>query len=208
QTIAELAESAQELQDIILAEQGQEEGVAPLAPVQQWFFEQDLADVHHFNQSLMLTVDKCITVEQLKSAWEALLLQHDALRLRYNRLESGAWQQSFRPSEHAETLLSEVFDVVNLGGLPIALRGEQITQVANQVQTELNMSKGPLVRVIYFDMGRDHPARLLMVIHHLVVDVFSWRILLEDLQVALQLAAKDERIELGSKTTAYRQWGE
>src|SRR5690606_24768876 len=154
QTIAELAESAQELQDIILAEQGQEEGVAPLTPVQQWFFEQDLADVHHFNQSLMLTVDKRITVEQLKSAWEALLLQHDALRLRYNRLESGAWQQSFRPSEHAETLLSEVFDVVNLGGLPIALRGEQITQVANQVQTELNMSKGPLVRVIYFDMGR------------------------------------------------------
>lgn len=208
QTIAELAESAQELQDIILAEQGQEEGVAPLTPVQQWFFEQDLADVHHFNQSLMLTIDKRITVEQLKAAWEALLLQHDALRLRYNRLESGAWQQSFRPSEHAETLLSEVFDVVNLGGLPVALRGEQITQVANQVQTELNMSRGPLVRVIYFDMGRDHPARLLMVIHHLVVDVFSWRILLEDLQVALQLAAKDERIELGSKTTSYRQWGE
>jgi amino acid adenylation domain-containing protein/non-ribosomal peptide synthase protein (TIGR01720 family) len=208
QTIAELAEAAQELQDIILAEQGQEEGVAPLTPVQHWFFDQNIADIHHFNQSLLLTLDKRVSVEQVKTAWEAILLQHDALRLRYNRLESGAWQQSFRPSEHAETLLGEVFDVVNLSGLPVALRGEQITQLAGQVQTELNMSKGPLVRVIYFDMGRDHPARLLMVIHHLVVDVFSWRILLEDLQIGLQQAAKDERIELGNKTTSYRQWGE
>ena len=208
QTIAELAESAQELQDIILAEQGLEEGEAPLTPVQQWFFDQDIADSHHFNQSLLLSVDSRVSADLLRTAWEAVLWQHDALRLRFSRMESGRWLQTFRASEHAETLLGEVFDVVNLGGLPVALRSEQITQVANQVQGELSLANGPLIRVIYFDMGKDTPARMLVVIHHLVVDVFSWRILLEDLQQALHLALKEERIDLGSKTTSFRQWAE
>ncbi|MFZ5603823.1 MAG: amino acid adenylation domain-containing protein, partial [Pseudomonadota bacterium] len=208
QTIAELAEAAMELQDIILAEQGLVEGEAPLTPVQQWFLEQDVADAHHFNQSVMLKLDRSVTPDLLRSAWEAVLWQHDALRMRYTRQESGRWLQTFRPSEHAETLLSEVFEVVNLGGLPVALRGEQITQLAGQVQAELSLAKGPLVRALYFDVGRDQPARMLVVIHHLVVDVFSWRILMEDLQTALQQLQKGERVDLGSKTTSFRQWGE
>ena len=208
QSIAELAEAAMELQDIILAEQGLVEGEAPLTPVQQWFFEQDVADAHHFNQSVMLKLDRSVTPDLLRSAWEAVLWQHDALRMRYARLESGRWLQTFRPSEHAETLLSEVFEVVNLSGLPVALRGEQITQLAGQVQAELSLAKGPLVRALYFDVGRDQPARMLVVIHHLVVDVFSWRILMEDLQTALQQLQKGERVDLGSKTTSFRQWGE
>ncbi|HVK99256.1 MAG TPA: amino acid adenylation domain-containing protein, partial [Dongiaceae bacterium] len=208
QTIAELSEAAMELQDIILAEQGLVEGEAPLTPVQQWFFEQSIADAHHFNQSLMLKLDRSVTTDLLRSAWESVLWQHDALRMRYQRLESGRWLQTFRPSEHAETLLGEVFEVVNLSGLPVALRGEQITQLAGQVQAELSLARGPLIRVLYFDMGRDQAARMLVVIHHLVVDVFSWRLLLEDLQTALQQLMKGERVDLGSKTTSFRQWGE
>ncbi len=45
----------------------------------------------------------------------------------------------------------------------------------------LNLDEGPLVRFIYFDMGKNQPGRLLVVAHHLVVDAVSWRILLEAL---------------------------
>jgi len=40
----------------------------------------------------------------------------------------------------------------------------------------------PLVRVALFNLGVDKTSRLLLVIHHLVVDGVSWRILVEDLQ--------------------------
>ena len=48
--------------------------------------------------------------------------------------------------------------------------------------------------------------RLLLVVHHLVVDGVSWRVLLEDLQQALQQLAAGEPPRLPGKTSAYQQW--
>jgi non-ribosomal peptide synthase protein (TIGR01720 family) len=48
----------------------------------------------------------------------------------------------------------------------------------------------------------------LIVIHHLVVDGVSWRILLEDLQRGYEQVSRGERMELGSKSTSYRRWTE
>jgi len=47
---------------------------------------------------------------------------------------------------------------------------------AAQLQASLNLENGPLVRVALFYCGFHKSARLLMVIHHLVVDSVSWRI--------------------------------
>lgn len=45
-----------------------------------------------------------------------------------------------------------------------------------------------------------------MVIHHLVVDGVSWRILLEDFQTAYDLASKHEEIRLPQKTSSFKTW--
>ncbi len=47
---------------------------------------------------------------------------------------------------------------------------------------------------------------LLIAVHHLVVDGVSWRVLLEDLDRAYQLASRGEVPALGVKTTAFRDW--
>ncbi|KAF6584634.1 hypothetical protein H6F38_35910, partial [Paenibacillus sp. EKM208P] len=50
---------------------------------------------------------------------------------------------------------------------------------ASEIQASIHLSEGPLVKLGLFHCAEgDH---LLMVIHHLVVDGVSWRILLEDL---------------------------
>jgi len=56
----------------------------------------------------------------------------------------------------------------------------------------------PLVRVTLFNLGVDKTSRLLLVIHHLVVDGVSWRILVEDLQ-NLPATRRGEAIKLPSK---------
>ncbi|BDI19713.1 hypothetical protein ANSO36C_55150 [Nostoc cf. commune SO-36] len=48
--------------------------------------------------------------------------------------------------------------------------------------------------------------RLFIVIHHLVVDGVSWRILLEDLQTAYAQLSRGETIKLSPKTTSFKQW--
>ena len=48
--------------------------------------------------------------------------------------------------------------------------------------------------------------RLALVVHHLVVDGVSWRVLIEDLERGCSQAARGERVDLGPKTTSFRQW--
>ena len=50
------------------------------------------------------------------------------------------------------------------------------------------------------------PGRLLWVVHHLVVDGVSWRILMADLQQAYAQASTGRTIELPLKTTSFQQW--
>ncbi|WP_263265164.1 condensation domain-containing protein, partial [Pseudomonas sp. RIT-PI-S] len=54
----------------------------------------------------------------------------------------------------------------------------------------------------------DGSQRLLLAIHHLVVDGVSWRILLEDLHSAYQAAVAGQPPKLPAKTSAFKAWAE
>ena len=42
------------------AEQGPVTGPVPLTPIQRWFFEQEPAEPHHFNQALLLECARAV----------------------------------------------------------------------------------------------------------------------------------------------------
>jgi amino acid adenylation domain-containing protein/non-ribosomal peptide synthase protein (TIGR01720 family) len=191
QTIATLLEAIGS-SAIIGAEQGLVMGQVSLTPIQQWFFGQELNEPHYFNQSVLLELRKPVGQEQLAGAVVELVRQHDALRLRYERTESG-WQQY-----HATPEESVSFTSIDLSGT--SEQSAAIEAEALVTQASLNLTAGPLVRFVYFDLGEEQPARLLFVCHHLVVDGVSWRILLEDLQRVC------DGVQLPAKTTSYQQW--
>ncbi|EHS55836.1 condensation domain-containing protein, partial [Paenibacillus sp. Aloe-11] len=66
------------------------------------------------------------------------------------------------------------------------------------------LSRGPLVKAAMFHT--DQGSHLLIVIHHLVVDGVSWRILLEDFATGYVQAGRNEPITLQDKTNSFRQW--
>jgi len=207
QTIASLCEVARELQDMVLAEQGLVAGEFALTPVQNWFFAHQHTDAHHFNQSLMLQVDKRVSVEQVRLVLEAVIYQHDMFRARFQPGDSG-WQQYYQNVVSVTALLDTSFEQVSLAGLPANLRGDQIEHIVAKAQSTLNLAHGPVARFLHFDLGDDLPARLAIVVHHLVIDVFSWRVLLEDMQSALAQVVRGAKIDLGAKTTSFKQWSE
>jgi non-ribosomal peptide synthase protein (TIGR01720 family) len=83
----------------------------------------------------------------------------------------------------------------------------QITDIANIHQASLDIHKGQLMRVVFIDtFDYDSRNRLLIIIHHLVVDGVSWRILLEDLERILNALMQGDTPLWEPKTSSVRQW--
>ena len=179
----------------VRVEQGPVTGAMPLTPVQQRFFEQPLPARNHWNQSVLLHVKEDLKEAHLRSAICTLLEHHDALRLRF-RQGQDQWHADFGEVELQEVLRVHAFDSI-----------QALEQMAEQAQRSLNLEHGPLLRAILGTLP-DGTQRLLLVIHHLVVDGVSWRILLEDLQVAYHALAAGEAVALGAKTSSFKAWAE
>ncbi|MEH2050562.1 amino acid adenylation domain-containing protein [Nostoc sp.] len=198
QTIAQLATVAGTTKALSI-EQGLVTGTLPLTPIQHWFFEQNLPEKHHFNQSFLLTVPSDLNLEILEKVWQQLLKHHDALRLRFTRTDT-IWQQI-----HAAPTDNITIPHFDLSTVPEAQIETVIETTANELQASLNLSEN-LVQVVFFWLGVEKKARLLIIIHHLVVDGVSWRILLEDLQTAYQQLSQGKTIQLPAKTTSFKDW--
>lgn len=186
----------------VQAEQGTVTGDVHLTPIQRWFFEPDQPEAHHWNQAVLLEVSASLHPTLVEQTVQYLLQHHDGLRLRFMRQESG-WRQI-----NAETEQNSIFSHIDLAALPSDEQGAAIETAATQLQTSLNLSQGPLVRVALFHLGAHTPGHLLLVIHHLVVDGVSWRILLEDFQTVYGQLERNEQIHVLPKTTSVQQWAE
>lgn len=199
QTIAELAVSTSRVA-LIEAEQDLVTGTVPLTPVHHWFFEQNRADPHHFNQAILISLPQAIDANIMQGVMQHLLTHHDALRMRFE-YHNGQWQES------CDVLDENIpFQQVDLSTLPEHEAELQIESVATLLQASLNLSDGPIMRVALFTLSK--ASRLLIIIHHLAVDGVSWRILMEDIQTAYQQKSGGRQVGLPSKTTSFKHWAE
>jgi non-ribosomal peptide synthase protein (TIGR01720 family) len=200
-TVAGLAAVAETLKPFS-AEQGIVTGPVPLAPIQRWFFAQQFAEAHHWNQSVFLKVKGPIERRPLEQAVERLMARHDALRLKFDTVDDG-WEQ-------LNTGLKGDAPIawVDLSTLPHSLLQETLEREAAAWQRRFDLTEGSLFRVVYFDLGPAHAGRLLVIAHHLVVDGVSWRILLEDLQDAYGKLVSGREPAPATKTTSFKEWAQ
>lgn len=174
------------------------QGPVPLTPIQWWLAEQRLANIHHYNQAVFLELRDPLDPEHLQQALQDLMRHHDALRLRYD-VETG--------EQHHDELAGvawplRVVDTTTWGrGRELAMRAEN-----ERAQAGLNLTRGPVARAVYYRGAPDARDRLLLVLHHWVVDAVSWRILLEDLQQRTQDLAAGRPHALPDKTSSYQRW--
>ena len=201
QTIARLAAVAGSGPEI-LAEQGTVTGAVPLTPIQRWFFAQGFRNQHHWNQSLLLEVAPAVTPAVLDAALLCLVGHHDALRSRFEPAPGG-FRQMIAARETAALL-----GRVDLSGLPQSGREQALETAAGEIQASLDIARGPLLRAALFALRGGERERLLLAVHHLVVDGVSWRVLLEDLETVCRQIGGGGAAALPPKTTAFQQWAE
>ncbi|MDF2796222.1 MAG: pvdJ, partial [Pseudomonas orientalis] len=198
QTVQSLAAVAREGGGAVLLDQSALSGELLLLPVQQAFFADDIPQRHHWNQSVVLQPHQPLQASLLVAALEALIVHHDALRSTFVQGLAG-WSAAYRgPHLHQA---DQVLWQTTLNTL------EELEALGEEAQRSLDLEAGPLLRAVLAQLA-DGSQRLLLVIHHLVVDGVSWRILLEDLQSTYQQLAQGATVQLPAKTSATRAWAE
>ncbi|MCA1453646.1 non-ribosomal peptide synthase/polyketide synthase [Bradyrhizobium sp. BRP22] len=198
QTLESLARVARtERRNEISAEQGRVSGRHFLLPIQARFFAEDIGGRDHWNQAVLLCPRHRLDWAIMARAFAAVVDHHDALRLRFEEVD-GTWYAEHGAAPDASTLL----------WVRSAADGEAVTGLATAAQASLSLPGGPLLRPVGIDVA-DGSQRLLIVIHHLVVDGVSWRVLLEDIAAAYDQLAQGVAIAaLPPKSHPYALWGE
>jgi surfactin family lipopeptide synthetase A/fengycin family lipopeptide synthetase B len=184
-------------------DQGPVEGFVELTPIQKWFFDCGFSPANHWNQAVVLYKQDGFEEELLSKAFTELICHHDALRMVY-RQNAGEWTQ------YNEGLSGQAerswFDLI-VTAVPDGDEGKmEMSRRIDELHGSINLERGPLVKIGLFKT--DNGDHLAIVVHHLVIDGISWRILFEDLTVAYQQAAKGEPIILPAKTDSFRTWAE
>ncbi|MGH8795065.1 MAG: amino acid adenylation domain-containing protein, partial [Stackebrandtia sp.] len=191
--------------DPATSEQEQLDGEAPLSPIQSWFFTQDFSRPEHWNQAFSVRTPE-LELPRLETALRSLVERHDAFRLRFasDEIEHGdvdapdQLTQRYDPAAGFDGL--DVVDVRDLSAAEGTLEFDhELRQALTQLHSGFSLSEGPLHRFAYLHGFADGSARVFFALHHLIVDVVSWRILAEDLRDLY------EGRELGDKTSSFRQ---
>ncbi len=200
-TVIVLAATADIVMDGSSTEDDIVTGEVELTPIQRMFLNKwKIVDRNHYNQAVMLEVRAGTDVDNLKRVLQHLIDYHDGLRLRFTK-EAEGWKGHYVASDHLS------FEQVDLShSESAAALKAAIEEHAAGTQATPDIINGPMMRTVYFDCGKNEPARLLIVIQHLTVDGVSWRILLDDLQRGYEQLSRGEAIELGPKTTSFQRW--
>ncbi|NOQ27954.1 MAG: amino acid adenylation domain-containing protein [Bacteroidales bacterium] len=169
-----------------------------MTPIQHEFFIDD-EDIHHYNQSVMLYSKNHLDEEKIKAIFRKLQDHHDALRI-ICKNTNGDYSLFNEGLENFQISLKS-YDLENEND-----PSEKIMDYSNQIQRSIDLEIGPLMKLGLFHLTDGD--RLLIVIHHLVVDGISWRIIFEDIETLYGQATRGEKLTLQLKSNSFKDWSD
>lgn len=175
-TLLELASKATSAEETIYQEEKLDQAF-DLSPIQQAYVSMqsniEKQQGKHFNQSFMLKVTKKVQSEEMKKAVEMLVAQHSMLRARFTQI-SDVWKQHIIEESSTSYRFRE-FDLAHENEIPPHVKDSQSC---------LDIINGPLFAVDVFNVS-GHNQILFMTMNHMVVDMVSWRIIIQELEEIL-----------------------
>ncbi|MFJ2744338.1 amino acid adenylation domain-containing protein [Streptomyces sp. NPDC087440] len=200
-TVRELAAVATEVgADTATGQDGV--GQVPTTPIIEWF-RAGGGPVREFNQSYVVPVPAGLTLTELTGAFAAVVDHHDALRMRLERAADG-WRLDVPAAGSVDA--APWVRRVDVTGLDAQTVRETLVREAGTARAGLDPEQGVMAQLVWLDAGAGADGQLLLVIHHLVVDGVSWRVLLPDLAAAYHAVAAGRPVELEPVGTSFRGW--
>nr|QIE08756.1 non-ribosomal peptide synthetase [Amycolatopsis benzoatilytica] len=160
-------------------------GEVPLTPMLAWLTDHPPYD--RLSQARLVRTPPELTQDRLTQLLQTLLDRHDVLRATFDQT------MTVRPRGAAAAVVRRV-ELTDVAA--------QLPDVMEAELRELDPAAGQMARFVWFDGGPHRAGRLLLLLHHLVVDAASWGILVPELA---DLWAGRELPPLG---TSFREWAQ
>ena len=168
-----------------------DEGVGPViaTPIMRWLSDGD-GPVDQFNQTVVLQAPDGVNHSDVAVLLQALVDRHAMLRLRADDHGNGDWAlQVPEPGSVDAGKYLEIVDAISDVALVAA-------------RSRLNPAAGVMLSAVW----ATETSQLAVVIHHLAIDGVSWRILLEDLNIAWGQYRSGQPIALPKGGTSFVRW--
>ncbi|MCK4261400.1 MAG: hypothetical protein KAX49_20695, partial [Halanaerobiales bacterium] len=198
-TITDILKNVDYRKDSLKISQEEVVGEVLLTPIQKWFFDQNLSNKHFFNQSSLFSLREDVDLKLLENVFKKVIEHHDALRMGYKFTKDDVLQYNKKIDE-----VDFKLRYVDLSQYPYDIQKEKLKEISNDIQDSLNLEKDLLIKGIVFDL-KDNGKRLLIAIHHLVIDAVSWGVLIEDIET---LYNSNLQKQLALKTTSFQEWSQ
>ncbi|HEY0227823.1 MAG TPA: condensation domain-containing protein, partial [Mycobacterium sp.] len=121
---------------------------------------------------------------------QALLDRHDMLRLRVEDDGAGGWSLS----------------VAEPGSVDAGTCVQSVEELSDEALVAARSTLNPAAGVMLSAVWAESTSQLALIIHHLAVDGVSWRVLLEDLNIAWAQHHSGQPVALPAVGTSFRRW--
>ncbi len=179
----------------------------PLTPAMRDFAERAGAP-GRFTQSVVVATPAGADHTTLTAAVRAVVEHHEMLRARLVAAgpanDPATWSLALPASaEHPTDVEVARVDATGLGAAEL---DDLATRECRAAAGRLDPWGGDMARFVWLDRGPVAAGRLVMVVHHLVVDVISWQALLPDLQAAYTALAAGRPAAPPPVPTSFAGW--
>ena len=190
--IAEIMKNKQ-TNTVQLYEQNEVNGVVKDTPIIKFFKNQKLQHQSQYNQ------DKIILIatgreDILHKVLHKVCSHHDILRAVFRNEHI-----QILPQSENEGYELQVQDIENL-------EEKEVKLIYQSVHESILLEEGPLLKAAL--LKNQNKNYLFLCAHHLVIDGFSWSILCDDIQLAIQQLLEGKEITLPPKTASFIQWAD
>ena len=172
----------------------------PLVPSHLAFLERDFADKAVYTHPFIFETLEKLDPTVVERAVSCVVAHHDSLRITFPD-DGGRYrvrvQQRFDRTP---------FTNVDLSALDPAEQDIAFQRLDDRLHRRLDFADGPLVHIALVQLGPNRPDRLIVIVHHQLMDNSSWDVLMEDFQTCYAALAAGLRPQPPQPTASFAAW--
>ena len=168
-----------------------DEGIGPVVatPVMCWLHGVE-GPVEQYNQTVLVQAPAGVTEADVVVVLQALVDRHAMLRLRVDDDGAGGWSLT----------------VPEVGSVDAGACLQSVEVLSDEALVAARSRLNPAAGVMLSALWVASTGQLVLIIHHLAVDGVSWRILLEDLNIAWAQHRGGQQVALPAAGTSFARW--
>lgn len=193
-TIQELARKLESIKE--KSKNSDEPSTSTLSPAQNWFFFKNLLNENYYNQSVLISPKKNLDENLFAEAFRLVAKHHKILNTRIQVGDSGLKYIEFDKNQTSEIEIIKLSDNYTFE--------KDILNRINKLQNSIDIYESLSPKALFFTSGQKQYISIVM--HHLIVDGVSWRILIDDLHYVYNELVSRREVKLENYGNSYFDW--